>query len=691
MKNKIRRSIAAVCAVAAVCAPLAPYSSVSDSVIVPVVASAAGSGTSGVCSGTPYTDNNAGVQLYYKTKNNGIVITGCKTTKEYTNLYIPKHINGKDVIEVDDNAFKDQTGIQSVYFYGTDTLYKTYYSPGGAYIGGATFVGGSSIAKIGKSAFEGCTELKFVRVGDKKITIKDYAFEGCTKLESFYSFDTAGNYTGNRFESIGLYAFEGTNLKSFDCAECGTIGYEAFNECANLKKINVTATTVGNRCFQMCGSLTDVTIKADSIGEYCFSRSYKVTSADLDVKKIKGYAFSGCSKLKNLNLVNTEVISQNAFENCTELKEVAFPKTLKTIGKLAFLGDTKLSSPLAFIRENGESLYIGIGAFNNTAVEYLVLSGDNITLESYAFCRCNLKAAVIEGDVELNSCCFNYSNENPGFTMYGDADSNAFAERWGIPYVKVDKSQSYDKIMNDNKKYFMGINTFAERGDKEYKGSCAGMSIMQMFVMTGKTDLSTLLPSGQDMIDIPADAYVDHMPEYSTFCDTVIDYHSRQLSYLDYNYSQFINSSTIEAYSKLTEYGITTPGVLRIKNHRHVVTFLGIEKLDPPVVKYDALAGQNKTYNYRVIMSDSGYRFKYDENGNLLARGADSRTWKPGWTDDMGWIPVEETYMYLSTSEETYGDCYTARYEHEENLKPDCTKTTFDELMLLPASTVKER
>lgn len=686
MNRKINRSIAAVCAAATLCTPLSTASVLSDISLSPMIASAADASqtvSSGDCTGDYYSDTNAGIQLYYKIVNNGAVIKGCKTTKNYTSVYIPMHIGGKEVTGVADNAFKGQTSITNVFFYGSDKVYQTYYSPGGSYIGGATFVGGSSIAEIGKSAFEGCTELKYVRFGDKEVTVKDDAFYKCSKLESVNTYDSAGQYVKAKYKSIGSFAFSRTGLKTFECGKCGSIGEKAFYCCANLKSVDITADSLGSNCFQACRAMTDVKVKADTIGYRCFG--YYVERADIDARSIGGQAFSNCTSLKELKLRNTRSIGQGAFYECKSLKNVVFPETIEYIGDEAFLGDSNLCSPVMFVKGDGESLEIGRSAFLSTAVEYVVLSG-NITVNSNAFMHCDIKGAVVEGNVNLQPKSLGYSSWNPipGFTIYGDADSNSYAENCGLNYVKVDKSQSYDKIMNDNKKYFMGINTFENKN-----GTCAGMSIMQMFAMTGRIDLSTLLPAGQEMIDIPGNAYVDHVPEYSAFCDQVINYHKNQLDYLHYDHSLSITPETLEGYAKLTEYGITVPGVLRIVNHRHVVTFLGVEKLETPVEIYDALAGEYKTYNYRVIMSDSGYRFKYDENGNLLARGADSRTWKPGWTEDMGWIPVEETYMYLSTSEGTVGDCYTARWEHEENVKPESTKTTFDQLMLVLSSTVK--
>ena len=64
-----------------------------------------------------------------------------------------------------------------------------------------------------------------------------------------------------------------------------------------------------------------------------------------------------------------------------------FPKTIEYIGPFAFWGDTNLSTPALFVRDNGQKLQIGRASFCNTSVGYVVLCGD-IDVDDYAFDGC---------------------------------------------------------------------------------------------------------------------------------------------------------------------------------------------------------------------------------------------------------------------------------------------------------------
>ncbi|HRR77700.1 MAG TPA: leucine-rich repeat domain-containing protein [Ruminococcus sp.] len=678
MNNKIRRSIAVTLTAAALCNPLSVTNVLPQLKVDNTIASAAQTDTP-IKSGTwsrydgTYHDPYENYSLDLKMNDKGIVIAGCYTNKANTRIVIPKHLYGKEVVAIGDYAFEGQTNISSIEFYGIDEpLYQKYSSRSGTYDAPVPFKGGSSISEIGEGAFEYCTNLSYLRVGDKELTVGDSAFYECTKLGTIDFNSSTKNGIEPVYGDIGDSAFFKTGLKHFGLGktiQCKKIGNCAFNHCDNLMTVNV---------------------KATELGKYSFGSNPNLIDADIDSPIIGDYAFYKCSKLCNAMIYNTTEIGQHAFDSCIELKTLNIPKTVNYIGQFAFYNDSKFTSPALFVRDSGQKLTIGRFAYYNTAVEYAAFSGD-IKLDDHAFKNCNLKLAVVEGNVKIGSRSIGYINDKliSGFKIYGNASSNSYASGYGIPYVKVDTSKSYNKIMNENKKYFMGAHKFSNT-----LGSCAGISIMQMLTINKKIDLSQILPAkynGKDiknLIDVPKDA--NTIPEFSTFAGYINDYQENQKQHLDYNYALTLTPETIEGYAKLTEYGITAPSILRINNHTHVVAIFGIEKLKTPVVKYDAVDKKNKTYNYRVIMSDSGYRFKYDANGNLLARGDDSLTWKSGWTEEQGWTPVENTYLYLSTSGENAGDCYAQRYNHPENVKSSSTITKLSDLNLLPGSTVKK-
>ena len=264
--------------------------------------------------------------------------------------------------------------------------------------------------------------------------------------------------------------------------------------------------------------------------------------------------------------------------------------------------------------------------------------------------------------------------------------------------TKINVLIRQDKI-SFNKKYFMGISRFAELDDETYKGSCAGICVMQMMAMTNRVDLSTILPAGTGFIDVPGNAYTDHLPEYKTFTDMVVDYHSDQFKYFHDDAVRYLSADDLEAYAKLTEYGITVPACLRINEHRHMITILGVEKLEPARTDIEhGLDNTFKSYNYRLIVADSGYRYKLDENGKLLARGADCITYQPGWTEEQGWILAEDTYVYVSTDPSTYGQCYQQRWDNSLNVQHYIEQNgrIYDKILLsdikyFPADSIAKR
>lgn len=449
MKNRITRSIAAVCTAAAIFTSLGQANVNGDISTKPVTAYAAAAVQgvlSGDCSGRSIYDEVENVHIYYKDRSDGIVITGCKTMNKYTHITIPKHINGRDVVAVADNAFKGQTGILDAFFYGKDKLYSTYYHPGGSSIDRALYQGGSSISEIGKSAFEGCTNLKFVRVGDRKLTVGDSAFSGCINFSSITFRDSSNCMIGGIYGDIGSFAFAGTAFTSFECAECNTIGYRAFYQCERLKKINVNANLLDNNCFGGCTSMTDIKVKADTVGYRSFD--YAV-NAEIDARIIEQDAFSFCYDLKSVKLKNTKSIGRYAFCSCTNLETINFPDTLESIGDYAFLDDTSLRGDLVLTRDNGGQLDIRWASFEKTAFDHVVLSG-NITVEPYAFFGCRSESIYAGDTVEMGRYSFGYDSYVliPGFTIYGNADTNTYASGNGIPYVKISRNEYMDRIMN---------------------------------------------------------------------------------------------------------------------------------------------------------------------------------------------------------------------------------------------------
>lgn len=143
------------------------------------------------------------------------------------------------------------------------------------------------VTSIGKSAFEGCTGLTSVTIGNKVTSIGKDAFENCSGLIHVV--------IGSNVTYIGSEAFKATGITTIDIPNSVTaIGKSAFQDCANLTSltfpnsiisieegiltdcINLKIVTIPNsvtaideQLLKNCNSLTEV---------YCYAENVPVTN-----------------------------------------------------------------------------------------------------------------------------------------------------------------------------------------------------------------------------------------------------------------------------------------------------------------------------------------------------------------------------------------------------------------------------
>lgn len=381
MNNKIKRGIAATLTALTLCAPLS-MTTAFPNVNVNTITASASEGTAAQSSGKYYGnifyDYYENFELFYSKTSEGVVITGCQTHKPKSTINIPKQIDGTDVVAIGDDAFRGQTNIFLVRCYGQNKVYGTTYHPGGSSYGPLTVKGGSSISKIGNRAFYGCTNLANILIGDKELTIGDYAFYECNQFTHIQQYDSSNHTIAPKFGNIGTRAFSRSGMSSFgdwvNDATCKTLGNGAFNGCKKLGYVNFTASSVGNNCFANCDKIRVAKVNSPTIGDN---------------------AFLYCTGLEELTLSNTKSIGESAFCDCTALKSTNMPNTIEYIGDYAFFGDSNLTSSMIFDNRYAGPLTIGVSAFEFTDLSYFEFIGGDITVCDYAFAH--LKRAVCRG------------------------------------------------------------------------------------------------------------------------------------------------------------------------------------------------------------------------------------------------------------------------------------------------------
>lgn len=300
------------------------------------------------------------------------------------------------------------------------------------------------ITSISNYAFYNCASLPAITLPVSITTIGDYAFANCNLLASitipdnvtsigecaFQSNTTLATVTlGKNTDSIGASAFSGaSSLVNITFNDKLTfIGNTAFNNCKVLTSINLPESliSIGEGAFNGT-ALTTVTIPRNvtSVGDGAFSDIATLTSITIDeantslrvidsilyqLKDGTPYAVITCPKGASVTSAaiadGTEIIGAAAFYECTTLKSVTFPESLKEIRSTAFY-------------------YTGLRS--------VVLPDSVETLDYKSFCACgNLTSAALGAGLKnLDSLAFDVctalntitcSSENPYFDVVDNA------------------------------------------------------------------------------------------------------------------------------------------------------------------------------------------------------------------------------------------------------------------------------
>lgn len=186
----------------------------------------------------------------YNSTNKFYDISGLKPEyADATKIYIPHDINGERIANILGNAFQNNTNITEVYIED-----------------------GINNMHIGAFAFDGCTNLRKLRLPTYIGNLKQHAFSNCTSLgpELVFPEKANGNYENQVF--YGCTSLERVYLTAAN----NGVTTEIFNSCSNLKEVYIApynnagevVPKASPRIFDNCHPELKIYVPADAVERY---------------------------------------------------------------------------------------------------------------------------------------------------------------------------------------------------------------------------------------------------------------------------------------------------------------------------------------------------------------------------------------------------------------------------------------
>ena len=204
-----------------------------------------------------------------------------------------------------------------------------------------------------------------------------------------------------KVESVNDYLYRVLNDGTVEI-----MGYTGKDTTVNIPETiqGKTVSSIGKEAFKENVTIENVTIpKNVTILQYmsfasCSNLQKIIFSADSKLKTIGERAFLQCSKLEGVNCPDSlESIKDYAFSDCKSMINIVFGKSLKTIGKSAFVW-----SGLKSVDIQDSIIDVGAGAFTNCEqLENVYLGSGLVEINEWTFSGCsNLNKIVIPNNIK---------------------------------------------------------------------------------------------------------------------------------------------------------------------------------------------------------------------------------------------------------------------------------------------------
>ena len=167
------------------------------------------------------------------------------------------------------------------------------------------------------------------------------------------------------------------------------IGYKAFNKCNSLISLEIPAETIGEMAFNKCEGLQNVTLKSSvrTVKSYAFDHcNINTLTIENGLKTIEPYAFCDIDRVTSIELPDSVLtIGKRAFAENDYLETVRIGNGVRDIGDYIFGGNYGIT-----ITNIGNKVeHIGKGVFEYSIIEQANLPSTLITIGAMAFIGCS--------------------------------------------------------------------------------------------------------------------------------------------------------------------------------------------------------------------------------------------------------------------------------------------------------------
>ncbi len=258
-----------------------------------------------------------------------------------------------NISTIGDNAFYGCESLESIIIPKTVSMLGVSAFEGCSSLERVTF-NGEYVTSIANRTFYNCNSLLYLKLCSTIYSIGDQAFYNNSRLSSNKNNIYTNIYAVlTKLKTIGKSAFEGcANLKDFKFyGDIEDVGENAFKGCKALSTVEFdelcALTEIKTYVFEGCASLTNIAIPntVEVVGDYAFSNCTKLKNVAIGsaLEVIGRGAFVNCSALETAVAGDALVsIGPYAFKN-TKLTVFTLGKSIETVGKGAFENCTKLS------------------------------------------------------------------------------------------------------------------------------------------------------------------------------------------------------------------------------------------------------------------------------------------------------------------------------------------------------------